>query len=355
MIYLHSKVLTRRIVYYSPITGFLRFVLILTASALLLDSGRAQAWSWKAHVAMAEVLYQSLPLDLQKQFDADAESLFEVHQGFAKKLSKSYPGRSAFVRSAVIPDLAKRQSLRGLAERSSIEARDLKMPAFLMRHATRDYHYQNTPHALSLLSRLGLCFSIAEGRLDDALLAFSEAYVSKQSLASSDSTAATENGLSIPVKRAEQRQAALKRAFIVHLLQDAAQPLHQYTSVTNLCKHDRGGNDTCFKRKKSSSECSKNLHERWDYVSPKTLASWKKQALAKLIPFDKSTAKSFESETELIANALAQFESESFPIVRAIYGAGIGNQRIEKIQAKAMLKASSVLQHFFIETHNNAI
>ncbi|WP_096085776.1 S1/P1 nuclease [Agaribacterium haliotis] len=54
----------------------------------------------------------------------------------------------------------------------------------------------------------------------------------------------------------------LTLAFMMHLLEDAHQPLHTMTMLRKNCQSDRGGNDFCLI--KQAGFCSMNLHSYWD-------------------------------------------------------------------------------------------
>ena len=286
---------------------------------------------------MTEAVYDTLPSALQKRFDSDADALFAVHKGFAKRLAKSYPNQSSFVRSAVFADLAKRQSIRGLAERTNLDARTLKLSTSLLRGASRDFHYQNNPLAFSWLSRLSLCFNIEAGRLVQAALAFDKSYRAVASDAGN-----TDAQLELSKRYAVQRRDALIRAFLVHLLQDAAQPLHQFTAITHFCQHDRGGNESCYKRSDSGNECKQNLHARWDYLSSRVLRNWKNE-------YGKSQADTIRPIT--MNQILQTYERRSRKTAEQSYEHELSDGEVTSEQLQALTTAANLLRQYLLSIH----
>lgn len=58
-------------------------------------------------------------------------------------------------------------------------------------------------------------------------------------------------------------QRAITLGFMIHLIQDLHQPLHNFTKLDSDCGHDHGGNDICVTKGKGGS-CEQNLHQLWD-------------------------------------------------------------------------------------------
>jgi hypothetical protein len=57
---------------------------------------------------------------------------------------------------------------------------------------------------------------------------------------------------------------ALLLSFIVHLVADAHQPLHNMTRADSNCVHDSGGNAFCATARTAVQRCEENLHQLWD-------------------------------------------------------------------------------------------
>ena len=193
--------------------------LALIAGTSLMNSA-AQAWSAQVHSAIGEAVYQRLSAEERRYFIARIPSLRAERVTRINQLS------------------AWADSIRDEPLASLIKG---PVPASLRAFApdpTRTWHYTN---AYVLKTADVACTPANTGRLDSALVALDRA---------------------LKEEKLDQQQEMLYLALLMHLLEDAHQPLHTSTRQFHDCESDRGGNLFCLRKHKA--QCIFNLHQLWD-------------------------------------------------------------------------------------------
>jgi hypothetical protein len=188
---------------------------------LLLLSTPAQAWNALGHKVIADIAWQQLDTDQQKEI----VDILKRHPRFSEDFRDLETDREIFNHAATWPDLAR--GIRG-PDREKFDK-----PI---------WHYVNYPYAVD---RLGPILNTS----DDP---------KKTKTISWNVMQATNYCLSVVKSDAPPQQKALAYSWIFHLVGDMHQPMHSTALFSErFPKGDRGGNSVKLRK-------GDNLHSVWD-------------------------------------------------------------------------------------------
>lgn len=253
------------------------------------------SWGWNTygHLLAADLALEKLPPAKQRAFDQLAFTL--VRQMDAQKrlyLMRTFEDTSAFAHLSVLMD-----DWRGITVADLYDQYGESLPGSLQRYAdttTDNWHYINQPYQVD--DAVPVCDIIDEDNVASVLPNLLDAY------RESDSEA----------------NKALTLAFILHMVQDAHNPVHTMTKVDTECESDLGGNRFCVAFHRGSSSCEENLHQAWD------------RALGFFDEYEKvADAQNFLNYVEVDERAAAELDpqvwiEEGFEMARLVYSATEG-------------------------------
>lgn len=219
---------------------------ILFGFLLALFSTPATAWNAQIHMAVVEVALEQMTPRQAREINAVAYDLIaEFDQERRLYLMRQFEGTSWLAQLSIFPDLDRDTLLDDLFHQY-----DLEVPEPLAAERARDtahWHYIN--RALSTEGSVPQCEFNDGLNLVSVLPLLMESYEAAPS----------------------DKARALMLAFIVHLVADAHQPLHNLTrefvdptQSGSGCSHDAGGNSYCVSRRTGLQRCDVNLHQFWD-------------------------------------------------------------------------------------------
>lgn len=219
---------------------------ILFGFLLVVFSAPVAAWNAPIHMAIAEVALQQLtPRQARELNNISYDLVAEFDQERRLYLMRQFEGTSWLAQLSIVPDLDRDIMLDDLFQQYDLEVPE---PLAIERaRNTSHWHYINRA-----FSTEGL---VAQCEFNDGLN-----LVSVLPLLLDSYEAATSD-----------KARALMLAFIVHLVADAHQPLHNLTrefidptQSGSGCLHDAGGNDYCVSRRSGFQRCEVSLHQFWD-------------------------------------------------------------------------------------------
>jgi hypothetical protein len=219
---------------------------IVLGFLLAIFSAPVAAWNAPIHMAIVEVALEQLTPRQAREINNVAYDLVaEFDQERRLYLMRQFEGTSWLAQLSIVPDLDRDILLDDLFHQY-----DLEVPEPLAAERARDtshWHYIN--RALSTEVLIAQCEFNNGLNLVSVLPLLMESY----GAASSD------------------KARALMLSFIVHLVADAHQPMHNLTrefvdptQPGSGCSHDAGGNDYCVSRRSGIQRCGVNLHQFWD-------------------------------------------------------------------------------------------
>lgn len=196
-------------------------------------------------MAVAELALEQLTAREAREINNISYDLIaEFDQERRLYLMRQFEGTSWLAQLSIMPDLDRDILLDELFYQY-----DLEVPQPLAAERARDtahWHYIN--RALSTEGLVAQCTFEEGANLVSVLPLLLESYEAAES----------------------DKARALLLAFIVHLVADAHQPLHNLTrefvnpTQQGACSHDAGGNEYCVSRRSGIQRCGENLHQFWD-------------------------------------------------------------------------------------------
>lgn len=198
-----------------------RCVFLVVCIVLVFFPKLTWAWSQQLHTTISTKVYASLSKKEKKYYERLASSL-----PYSGKQKLSFVHMSSWV------DTIKQEPIGSLFKNNIPE--DLRV---FQSSTSAAWHYDNFFYFPNDVPR---CRPSNKGLLLQAITRIDQALK----------------------KDISKAQEALLIAFMVHLMEDAHQPLHTSSRVDKHCKHDRGGNNTCIKY--YAKKCVTNLHQLWD-------------------------------------------------------------------------------------------
>ena len=219
-------------------------VLMLLA---LVCSYSAPALSWNDfnHVLIGDLALSQLEPKLQRKFESMAYSL-ERQLPDEKRLYllRNFPDSSSLGHLSVFSDIVKRQSFADvfLQYGSPLSAEQQAIVNEWGKEHTADWHYFN--QIVNASDNNKHCDISQSENYVSALTMLFDLYPSMETKAN----------------------RAIVLAYIIHLVGDAHQPMHNMTRITSnkFCDHDRGGNRFCTIYSGNRGVCSRSLHFDWD-------------------------------------------------------------------------------------------
>ncbi len=211
--------------------------LALLAFALLIASGPVGAWSLKGHGKITLAVHQSLKHQspaIAAEFLRYANTLHALYSSENPQQAKECRANASLCFFGQWPDLIRQETLKSLLPDPSSASLEP-----LLKGSSSTWHYHNRYYSVENNSFVTGCDE--SGELLRALTLLLQGFKNEASF----------------------RNRAVLLSFIVHLAEDAHQPLHTLSAVTKNCEHDRGGNTLCVK--KSRGDCELNLHALWDH------------------------------------------------------------------------------------------
>lgn len=219
---------------------------ILLGFLLIAFSAPAAAWNAQIHMAVVELALEQLTARQARELNNISYDLVaEFDQDRRLYLMRQFEGTSWLAQLSILPDMD-----RDITVDELFHQYDLEVPEPLASERARNtahWHYINRA-----LSTEGL---VAQCEFNDGLNLVSVMPLLLESYEAADS----------------DKARALLLAFIVHLVADAHQPLHNMTrefvnptQPGSGCSHDLGGNNYCVTRRSGIQRCEENLHQFWD-------------------------------------------------------------------------------------------
>lgn len=214
---------------------------IIMCGGLLLLSIYCRAWSEAGHIVIADLAYDKLPIQARRQLDQYAGILLDGAPESAASWRRRYPAFSPLSYIAAWPDTIRELTVADIFARYHVD-----VPSPLAKYQARttgNWHYTNRWY-YNDAGKVGpaQCERLTNhGRLLPVVELLYRSFEQSRS--------------------PEQRAVIL--AFLIHLVSDLHQPLHNFSRVGEDCRHDGGGGGFCV-AKPSKGRCERNLHQWWD-------------------------------------------------------------------------------------------
>ena len=232
---------------------------------LLILASQCRAWSEAGHIVIAELAQKNLPDETRTQLRHYANVLLAGAPQSRNSWRGRYPDYSALSYTAAWPD-----TIRGLTLEELFQHYGTSVPPQLRQYrneTTNNWHYTNRWYY---------------SKPKDAKPDYAKPDRAKKSSDEQESEIPepcgkvayrfNNHGKLLPVierlyaafKHTDsEAQRAVILAFLIHLIGDLHQPLHNFAGVSDGCQHDRGGSGFCVVRR-SRDKCELNLHRWWD-------------------------------------------------------------------------------------------
>lgn len=238
----HSWAKQHRAMQHKLATFFFCFLLML--------ANQCRAWSETGHIIIAELAQKNLPDQTRSRLQEYANVLLAGAPKSGNLWRKRYPDYSALAYTAAWPD-----TIRGLTLEELFRHYGTTVPPELRHYkdkTTNNWHYTNRWYYI----KQGYGKQLTETPKHCGKVAYR--------FNNNGELLAVLERLNTGFKNAEsEAQRAVMLAFLIHLLSDLHQPLHNFAGVTRDCKNDRGGSGFCVDRH-SPGKCELNLHQWWD-------------------------------------------------------------------------------------------
>lgn len=216
-----------------PIRIFMRkFYRIIAVLFLITSTPIAWAWNAKGHVLVSQIAFDNLSLTAKEKVNKYAEFIIgQLPDYMEQQLEHSYKGATLFAKLSPLPD-----TWRGMTIEKIFQRFNAPLPNALKSHrddTTDTWHYEDRYYPQSNCQQpqnihLKSAFNMLQKALQEA-----------------DNTGS---------------QAVIV-LLLVHLIEDAHQPLHTMTQVDKHCRTDKGGNTHPILIRKHAKT---NLHKMWD-------------------------------------------------------------------------------------------
>lgn len=202
------------------------------------------AWTYTAHVLIAQIAYNNLTPAAKQKAEKLAQDIYvKLPLRQQEQLDTRYATANIFAKVAMLPDVWRKWRLETVFERL-----DAPLPTNLQPyedHNTQQWHYITNPYPSGVHCQT----------------------VQPQNVVWAINTLRPD----LTASKNFQTQAVLM-VLLEHYIGDADQPMHTVSNVSESCQGDKGGNDYCL-HESSSDRCTKTLHALWDsgvgYIKPK--------------------------------------------------------------------------------------
>lgn len=311
---------------------------------LLILANPCRAWSEAGHIVIAELAQKNLPKETRSRLRDYADLLLAGAPQSRNSWRGRYPDYSAVSYTAAWPD-----TVRGLTLEELFQHYGTTVPPELRQYrneTTNNWHYTNRwYYANPDQAKKG------RGKQESEIPEHCEKVAYRFN----------NHGELLPVIERlytafnhtdSEVQRAVILAFLIHLVSDLHQPLHNFAGVSDDCQHDRGGSGFCVVRQ-STDKCELNLHRWWDRgvglfeppVSLTRIESW----------IGDGELKNVKVSSELLAAHLNAWSDESREYTASVYaleegtmpdGSYVGSARaIVKTQTiRAVERLQSILR-----------